>query len=171
MLDKKSLIGLLDHDKKQLVETLANVVHNPVPPPLPQTGEPSGLESGWGEWHANLPQVEKRDLGRDMTMMRVGHQMDYCAPILTHLGHQSVPPYSFPITYDPSSVPPYPYLYTPYPLQHVPYPTSSSVFQGSEWYNVNIEGFMGNYSSDVGLNVQSGYEEGTSSAVVGMEFG
>lgn len=46
VLDRKSLQGLLDHDNMKLVESLPQVVRNPVPPRQPPTSAPSGLESG-----------------------------------------------------------------------------------------------------------------------------
>ncbi|GKD59244.1 hypothetical protein Tco_1296753 [Tanacetum coccineum] len=68
-----------------------------------QRSEPSGLDSNWGDWNASLNEIERRDVWRDVMLMRNGYMLDHSMPILHHLDDQAN--YTYP-TYEPPNVPP-----------------------------------------------------------------
>ncbi|GKE07335.1 hypothetical protein Tco_1399353 [Tanacetum coccineum] len=80
--------------------------------------EPSGLNSSWGDWNANLDEIQRGNVWRDSMLMRNNYMLEHSMPILHHLADQAQ--FSYP-TYDPPNVRPYPYLYKPYPYPYTYY--------------------------------------------------
>ncbi|GJS88709.1 hypothetical protein Tco_0771345 [Tanacetum coccineum] len=74
--------------------------------------EPRGLDSSWGDWNVSLNEIERRDVGRDLMLMRNNYILKHSVPIPHHLADQSN--FAYP-AYEPPNVPPYPYPYVPYP--------------------------------------------------------
>ncbi|GJX93938.1 hypothetical protein Tco_0348524 [Tanacetum coccineum] len=76
-----------------------------------QRDEPSSLNSSWGNWTASLNEIERREVWRDLMLMRNNYVLEHSIPILHHLA--DLANYTYP-TYEPPNVPPYPYLYVGY---------------------------------------------------------
>ncbi|GJY58377.1 hypothetical protein Tco_0458269 [Tanacetum coccineum] len=68
-------------------------------------GEPSGLNSSWGDWNVSLNDIEHRDIWRDSMLMRNGYMLEHSMPILHYLANEAN--FAYP-PYEPPNVPPYP---------------------------------------------------------------
>ena len=79
---------------------------------------PGSFDSGWGNWHSELNDIERRDVWRDSMLMRQNYNYDYSMPMLQHIAREN--DYEVP-AYEPPNVPPYPIPYEPYPGPY-PYP-------------------------------------------------
>ena len=79
---------------------------------------PGSFDSGWGDWHSELNDIERRDVWRDSMLMRQNYNYDYSMPMLQHIARENS--YEVPL-YEAPNVAPYPIPYEPYPGPY-PYP-------------------------------------------------
>nr|GEV25966.1 reverse transcriptase domain-containing protein [Tanacetum cinerariifolium] len=121
-----------------------------------QRQEPRGLDSSWGDWNAHSNEVERRDVWRDLMLIRNNYMLEHSMLILHHLENQSN--FAYP-SYEPPNVPPYPYPYVPYPHPYTRYPHKGSLSFGKDHYGVHGNGY---HAGSIVLS--SGYEIGGSSA-------
>nr|GEZ78685.1 hypothetical protein [Tanacetum cinerariifolium] len=121
-----------------------------------QRQEPRGLDSSWGDWNASLNKIKRRDVWRDLMLMRNNYILEHSAPILHHLADQSN--FSYP-AYEPLNVPPYHYPCMPYPHPYTHYPNMGSPSFGGDHY-----GAHGNSYHAGSIVPSSGYRIGGSSA-------
>nr|GEZ78686.1 hypothetical protein [Tanacetum cinerariifolium] len=118
-------------------------------------GKDKNLDSSWGDWNASLNKIKRRDVWRDLMLMRNNYILEHSAPILHHLADQSN--FSYP-AYEPLNVPPYHYPCVPYPHPYTYYPNMGSPsFRGDHY------GAHGNSYHAGSIVPSSGYRIGGSS--------
>nr|GFC70541.1 hypothetical protein [Tanacetum cinerariifolium] len=128
-----------------------------------QRQEPRGLDLSWGDWNASLNKVERKDVWRDLMLMRNNYILEHFVPILHHLVDQ--PNFSY-LTYEPPNIPPYPYPYMPYLHPYTYYPGTGSPYFRGDHYGVHVDGYHAG-----SIVVSLGYEiRGSSAGFHGEDF-
>ncbi|GKD16946.1 hypothetical protein Tco_1206104 [Tanacetum coccineum] len=99
-------------------------------------------------------------------LMRNNYMLEHSMPILHQFANQAN--FAYP-TYEPTNVPPYPYLYVPYLHPYTHYPDMGNQSQGGGHYGALGDGyFVGSMPSFRGTSIvpSSGYEVGGSSRAI-----
>ncbi|GKF85360.1 hypothetical protein Tco_0253187, partial [Tanacetum coccineum] len=114
-------------------------------------------------WNTSLNKVERRDVWRDLMLIRNNYMLEHSMPILNHLADQSN--FAYP-AYEAPNVPPYPYPYVPYPHPYTHYlDTGSPSFEGDH-YRAHGDGYHAGF-----IVPSSGYKiRGSSVGFMGDDF-
>nr|GEV59613.1 hypothetical protein [Tanacetum cinerariifolium] len=84
--------------------------------------------------NASLNEIERKDVWRDLMLMRNTYILEHSASILHHVDQSK---FAYP-AYEPPNVPPYPYPYVPYPHPYTHYPNTGSPSFGGDHYGAHV---------------------------------